>query len=74
MIQVSHYVVQWFGNRYHFSDCGGDWGWFVVDFGWTFLSRPRRSIFNVWREFSCPRDAKFCDEYASIGFVLITSL
>ena len=33
MVQVSHYVVQWFGNRYHFSDCGGAFGggfwWFV---------------------------------------------
>jgi len=31
-------------------------------------------IFNVSRHFSHPRDAKFCDEYASKGLVLITSL
>jgi len=31
-------------------------------------------ILNVWRDFSYPRDAKFCDEYGSKGLVLITSL
>ena len=46
-------------------------GWWVVDI----LSRPRvGSIFNVSRHFSYPRDAKFCDEYASKGLVFITSL
>ena len=31
-------------------------------------------IFNVRKDFSYPRDAKFCDEYASKGLVFITSL
>ena len=30
--------------------------------------------FNVSRHFSYPRDAKFCDEYASKGLVLITPI
>ena len=31
-------------------------------------------IFNVSRHFLHPRDAKFCDEYASKGLVLITPI
>jgi len=31
-------------------------------------------IFNVWRDFSYPRDAKFCDEQPNQGLVFITSL
>ena len=42
----------------------------MVGGGWTFLSRPGEPIFNVSRHFLYPRDAKFCDEYASKGFVL----
>ena len=46
----------------------------MVDCGWTFLSRPRWFNFYVSRHFSYPRDAKFCDKYASKGLVFITSL
>ena len=41
---------------------------------WTFYHGRVGSIFNVSRHFTYPRDAKFCDEYASKDLVLITSL
>ena len=69
------FCVRWykhFDDIYIEAGLGVDFGgWWVVDI----LSRPRvGSIFNVSRHFSYPRDAKFCDEYASKGLVLITSL
>ena len=48
-------------------DFSGGW---VVD---IFIGRVG-PIFNVSRHFSYPRDAKFCDKYASKGLVLITPL
>jgi len=45
-------------------------GWWVVD---IYHGRIE-PIFYVSRDFSYPRDAKFCDEYARKGLVLITSL
>ena len=51
--------------------CGGFW--WVVGGGHFYHGRVG-SIFNVWGDFSYPRDANFCDEYASKGLVLITLL
>ena len=75
MVPVSPHVVQWFRRNGHFDDIeaglGVDFGgWWVVD---IYHGRIE-PIFYVSRDFSYPRDAKFCDEYARKGLVLITSL
>ena len=51
-------------------------GGIFVGLRWWILYHGRIGsiILNVSRHFTHPRDAKFCDEYASEGLVLTTSL